>query len=108
MPEISTGRPQPMRRVLPLILAALAGAAGAQEVYRCTLPDGSTSFQDTPCDAQAGQRGGRIEVPPINSFEVPANEQVVLRRWAEERNRPARHHWRHRHDRWDDVRRWDR
>lgn len=58
-------------RFVPLLLiaaAALAVAtAQAQTVYKCTKPDGSVGFQDYPCEA--GQKGGQIVVPPINSFE---------------------------------------
>lgn len=58
-------------RIVPAILIAAAALAAAttqaQTVYRCTKPDGSVGFQDYPCEA--GQKGGQIVVPPINSFE---------------------------------------
>ena len=32
-----------------LLLLSVAGAAGAQPVYKCTRADGSNSYQSTPC-----------------------------------------------------------
>ena len=53
-------------KIAVVLAVALAGAAHAQTVYRCTGADGAIAFQDSPCEA--GARGGQIDVPPINSF----------------------------------------
>lgn len=74
-----------MRKTLPLAaltmtLLLLAGAAGAQTIYRCTGPGGQPSFQQAPCD---GDKRGAIEVRPINSLEpFPALQERVARNAA--------------------------
>lgn len=49
-----------MRSVLPLILTLAAGPALAQ--FKCTSADGTVSFQERPCAAQA--KAERLVLPP--------------------------------------------
>ena len=48
-------------RFLFFIFCALSSAAHAQ-VYKCTVPGGGVSMQQTPCTA--GAQGGQVEVRP--------------------------------------------
>ncbi len=49
--------------ILAIVLApALSFGTHAQQVYRCQQPDGSTAFQQRPCDA--GQPGRAVQVRP--------------------------------------------
>ncbi len=49
----SPTRLAPSRRALALLLAGTACALPAWAVNKCTLPDGTVAFQDTPCVANA-------------------------------------------------------
>jgi len=44
-----------------LLVGVLAGPALAEEVYRCTQPDGTIGFQDRPCTDPRGQ--AKVELP---------------------------------------------
>ncbi|WP_207769623.1 DUF4124 domain-containing protein [Solimicrobium silvestre] len=45
-------------------------------VFKCTLPDGSTSFQDTPCPANAGQSTVTLHSASVDSAATPKNTSL--------------------------------
>lgn len=95
------------RLVVLTWLLATAPAAWCQPIYRCEASGAAVSFQDVPCDAGAGQHGGEVDLPPVNSF---APFPALLDRLAlNERMRVARADGRSRHGAGSGMReRWHR
>lgn len=48
-----------------IILGVLASTAGAQTIYKCPKPDGTTMIQQMPCSAQGG--GETMTVAPLKA-----------------------------------------
>ena len=62
-----------------LFLAALAATnAGAQEVFRCTAPDGKVTYQQAPCGKTDAAK--KVDVTPANTIETdPAERERLLK-----------------------------
>ena len=54
-----------------LALALAAGAAEAVPIYKCRAPDGSLTYQDSPCPAGTEQPAPKIAPPPMVVPPVP-------------------------------------
>jgi hypothetical protein len=74
-----------MRRrdsLLGIALAALASApALAQQVYRCTTPDGKVTYQQAPCPKTDGER--KVDATPANTDYDPSKRDEILRKGEE-------------------------
>ena len=66
-----------MRRVLALCIFLLAGPAAAQEVFRCTAPDGKVTYQQTPCPKT--DEGRKVDTTPANSDFDPGQRERLLK-----------------------------
>lgn len=69
------------KMILPFAIALIAislSATHAQQVYRCTLPDGSTVYQGTQCESDHAEMK-QIYVAPGPSPEESAAAQARLR-----------------------------
>lgn len=62
-----------------LLLSTLAIAhAGAQEVFRCTAPDGKVTYQQAPCGKADAAK--KVDVTPANTIETdPAERERLLK-----------------------------
>lgn len=73
------GRP---RGLLLVALATMAAArVPAQEVFRCTSPDGKVTYQQAPCPKTGEER--RIDATPANTDYDPAQRERVLKQGEE-------------------------
>lgn len=64
--------------LLPLCAAV---SAEAQEVFRCTGPDGRVTYQQAPCPKGAGEQ--RIDATPANPDYDPDQRQRILEQGEE-------------------------
>jgi hypothetical protein len=72
--------------LIALALAALPAIAGAQQVFKCTTPKGTVTYQETPCPTREEQK--RLDT----SHGTPAEERAardLLEREAYRGNRLA-------------------
>lgn len=65
-----------MKQLFTALLLIGCGPAFAEQVYKCTQPDGTQTFSDVPC-AAAGQAQQRIRVAPASVLSSEG-----LRNWA--------------------------
>ncbi len=69
-------------RLLALALAALAAApAAAQQVFRCTSPDGKVTYQQAPCPKADQER--KVDTTPANTDFDPSQRDELLRKGEE-------------------------
>ncbi|WP_144007083.1 DUF4124 domain-containing protein [Pelomonas sp. KK5] len=69
-----------MTRMLQTVTAsvlALVACGAAQAQYRCGRPDGSVSFQQTPC-AQA-DKSQKLDIKPASGYAAPEDEAGTTR-----------------------------
>lgn len=67
---------------LVLALGVLAGApATAQDLYRCTSPEGKVTYQQAPCPKADEQR--KVDAPPASPDFDPAKREELLRKGDE-------------------------
>ena len=66
-------------------LAALAGAADAQQAYRCTDAEGRVTYQEHPCPSAASER--KVDTTPANTDFDPAQRERLLRQGEEAQRR---------------------
>jgi len=65
-----------------MALATMAAApVAAQEVFRCTSPDGKVTYQQAPCPKTGEER--RIDATPANTDYDPAQRERVLKQGEE-------------------------
>lgn len=65
-----------------LALAAMAGApAAAQQVYRCTSPDGKVTYQQAPCPKADQER--KVDATPANTDFDASQREELLRKGEE-------------------------
>jgi hypothetical protein len=65
-----------------MALAILApAAADAQDVFRCTAPDGRVTYQQAPCPK--ADEGRRIDATPANTDYDPAQRERLLKEGEE-------------------------
>jgi len=68
--------------LLALALAALAGTpAGAQQVFRCTSPDGKVTYQQAPCAKSDEER--KVDATPANTDYDASQREELLRKGDE-------------------------
>jgi hypothetical protein len=54
----------------------LASSAAAQEVFRCTTPDGKVTYQQTPCPKASDER--KVDATPANTeFDLSQREKIL-------------------------------
>ncbi|MDZ7789081.1 MAG: DUF4124 domain-containing protein [Xanthomonadales bacterium] len=56
---------------LAVLFTLVPASSGAQQVYRCTGPDGSLTFSDLPCRSDSG-RQERVDATPHQGHRTPA------------------------------------
>jgi len=65
-----------VRVAASLYLLLLASLAGAQEVYRCTSPGGSVTYQQSPCPKASEER--KVDATPANTdFDLSQREKLL-------------------------------
>lgn len=62
-----------------LCVALISTASHAQ--YKCTSPDGSTAYQQTPCTAASTQKSLKINAAPAEAAQ-PRPQSADERQWA--------------------------
>ena len=75
------------RLVLAMLLAATAGLAGAQQVFRIVGPDGKVTFSDKPPaepGARAALAGGADALAPVPPVLTPKQLKLALLALASE------------------------
>ena len=70
-----------MRRALLLGLAVLGADVGAQEVFRCSAPDGKVTYQQAPCPTSSAET--KVDATPANTGYDPSKREQILREGAE-------------------------
>ncbi|MCC2636801.1 MAG: hypothetical protein K0Q68_520 [Moraxellaceae bacterium] len=65
-----------MKQLFTALLLISCGPAFAEQVYKCTQPDGRQTFSDVPC-AAAGQVQQQVKVAPASVLSSEG-----LRNWA--------------------------
>lgn len=65
-----------MKQLFTALLLIGCGPVFAEQVYKCTQPDGRQTFSDVPC-AAAGQAQQRVKVAPASVLSSEG-----LRNWA--------------------------
>lgn len=55
-----------LKSLVPAVATVWLSSAGAQTMYRCTAPDGSTTYQDRPCASSMRQEQPNIAAPPVS------------------------------------------
>lgn len=58
-----------------ILLGVMASTAGAQTIYKCPKPDGTTMIQQMPCSAQGG--GETMIVAPIKASSADSAESTA-------------------------------
>ena len=73
-----------MKIRLPVLacLALVALPAGAQEVFRCTGPDGKVTYQQTACPKAAEER--KVDTTPANSSDFDPGQRERLLKAGDE------------------------
>ncbi|APV49290.1 hypothetical protein BWI17_06095 [Betaproteobacteria bacterium GR16-43] len=65
-------------RIAALTLAlSVASVAEAQEVFRCTAPDGKVTYQQSPCPKAAEER--KVDATPANADFDPGERERLLK-----------------------------
>ena len=70
-----------MKLAAVLSLGLLAFDAGAQEVFRCTSPDGKVTYQQAPCPKASEER--KVDATPANTDFDPSKREEILKRGDE-------------------------
>jgi len=66
-----------MHKVLVLFAFAMAGPVAAQEVFRCTAPDGKVTYQQSPCPKATEER--KVDATPANQDFDPSQRERLLK-----------------------------
>jgi hypothetical protein len=68
--------------LVALALAGLGGApAAAQQVFRCTAPDGKVTYQQAPCPKSDQER--KVDATPANTDYDASQREELLRKGEE-------------------------
>lgn len=70
-----------MKRALLFCAAMLPAAGWAQEVFRCTTPDGKVTYQQSPCPKAAEER--KVDATPANTDFDPSQRERLLKQGDE-------------------------
>jgi hypothetical protein len=74
-----------MRAALFAAILAAAVPAAAQEVFRCTSPDGKVTYQQAPCPKADDSR--KVDATPANPDYDPSQRDKVLKLGEEAQRR---------------------
>ena len=65
-----------MRIAASFLVLLLSGPAFAQEVFRCTAPDGKVTYQQSPCPKSTEER--KVDATPANTeFDASQRERLL-------------------------------
>lgn len=66
-----------MRLILLACIAGFAPWVAAQEVFRCTGPDGKVTYQQTACPKTADEK--KVDATPANTNYDPSGREQLLK-----------------------------